>query len=75
MPRRRAEGIIRFRVSNELLAKLEAAAKTSRRTVSAEVNYRLERSFEDPVIIDTIKNTVQSEIRWIAGVLKEGGKQ
>jgi hypothetical protein len=50
----RDQGILRTRIPDELMDRLQEAATANRRSVAAEVAYRLERSFVDPDLLHAI---------------------
>jgi predicted solute-binding protein len=56
----RDEGILRTRISDELREKLERSAKAEKRSIAAEVAYRLERSFKDEELAAAIRMIVNT---------------
>jgi hypothetical protein len=51
----RDQGILRTRIPDELLEQLQEAATANRRSMAAEVAYRLERSFAEPGLIEAFR--------------------
>jgi hypothetical protein len=52
---------ITFRTVNSLRTKLEAAAALAKRSVSEEVVYRLERSFDQEALVDELAKRLHGD--------------
>jgi hypothetical protein len=64
---------LKLRFDEKLRRRLEQAARKADRSMNSEIIARLEQSFDTPALVETIKNTIKTEIQATARFGGEGG--